>query len=647
MVTNIPKKHRFSATLDAFLRNLAKTGRGRKQAFSMVVDSSLVVMSLWLAYSLRHGQPFSDFYHTWYLFVIMPVATVIVFMSLGIYRWVIRSSNRNLFRQLVKACIVSGITLLIVAFLAPPVQATPRSLFAIYGMLLVIGTTGVRFIWQGLFDSGSRGEPVAIYGAGIAGQQLVQSMALGHEYQPKAFIDDNKLLADSTIAGIAVLDAQTPELMKRLHSLDVERVILAMPSISAADYQKILSRFDKTGLSVQTIPTVAELMSGKASVGQIRDVSISDILGRSEVPPDMNLIGQCVKNQVVLVTGGGGSIGSELCRQILMLAPSKLIVLDNSEPSLYYISEELQALIDQHELTSTSFLPVLGTVTNRKRIDALLLEHRVNTVYHAAAYKHLPIVQSQPEEGVRVNVFGTQCVLEAAMAHDVANFVLISTDKAVRPTNSMGASKRTAELILQAKAREESNTIISMVRFGNVLGSSGSVVPKFKKQIEAGGPITLTDKNITRYFMTIPEAAQLVLQASAVATGGDVFVLDMGEPVRIEDLAITMVGMLGKRLKRDTGNDADIEIVIDGLRDGEKMFEELFIDDGHQQTEITKVFTANEAWITWEQLAPHLTELRVMSDAADRQSLSATLLDLAFSGQIELAEASSRCKVGM
>jgi len=627
-VTEQTNRFRFSSTLDAWLNNLAKTGRGKKQALSVVVDSLIVMVSIWLAYSLRLGYAFSDFRSTAHLFVFMPLLTVVVFLSLGIYRWVIRSTNRRLFRQLIKACIGSALCFVLLTYLLPPDRVTPRSLFAIYGMLLVLGTAGVRYLWQELFDAGRRGEPVAIYGAGSAGQQLASTLASGKEYRPVLFLDDNRRLKDSTIAGLPVLNAGKSDLIARLREFEVGRVILAMPSLNSTEYQKKLARFEKLGFPVQTVPTISEIMSGKENLGHVRDISIGDILGRSEVPADMSLLGQCVRDKVVLVTGGGGSIGSELCLQIASLSPRKLIALDHSEANLYAITEELQCLTNRMDNVEDNFVPVLCTIKDTARVDAVIREYKVDTVYHAAAYKHVPIIEAQPEQGVEVNVFGTLGVLESSIANRVDNFVLISTDKAVRPTNAMGATKRTAELILQAKARQRPHTRISMVRFGNVLGSSGSVVPKFKKQIESGGPITLTHSDITRYFMTIPEAAQLVLQASAIAKGGDVFVLDMGEPIRIEDLATTMVHLYGKRLRRDTGDVNDIEIRVEGLRPGEKMFEELFIDENHRHTIVPKVFTADENWIPWNKLKTQLVNLNQLKD--DKSSLREALLDLAF-----------------
>lgn len=625
------KNKSFSKMLDVWLSNLSKTGRTKKQALSMVVDSLLVVLSLWAAYSLRHGLFFSDFRSTLHLFVLLPLFTVTIFLVFGIYRWVVRSSNVTLFRQILKGCIVASISLVIFTFLFPPDRSNPRSLFIIFGMLLTLGTIGIRYIWRSFFEHGNRGEPVAIYGAGAAGRQLQQSLAQGMDYRPVLFIDDNIGIDGSTVGGIPVVNGNTTDFEKKFKSLEIERVIMAMPQISANDYQLKVEAVSCTDVVVQTIPTYSELVSGEADLAEVRDISISDILGRSEVPPNPQLLSECVRDCVVLVTGGGGSIGSELCRQILLQEPKKLVVLDHSEENLYRITEELTLRIAQYESPTVEFFPHLCSVTDKALVKEIFTTYKIDIVFHAAAYKHVPIIESYPEQGVMVNVFGTLTVLDAAIEANAKHFTLISTDKAVRPTNAMGATKRIAELILQAKSRLPGiNTRISMVRFGNVLGSSGSVVPKFKNQIEANGPITITDPDITRYFMTIPEAAQLVMQASAIAKGGDVFVLDMGEPVRIEDLAVAMVRMYGKKLKRDTGNPSDIEIVVEGLRPGEKMYEELFLSESYGHTKISKVFAANEDWIEWAELVNWLDKLKSCINPVSRTRLKSLVLELAF-----------------
>jgi len=619
---------RFSGTLDNLLRNLSNTGRGRKQAVGMAMDAGLTMLALWIAYSLRHGLAFSDFRATWHVFLILPTVTVLLFASLGIYRWVVRSSTVRLFRQIGKGVLLSGLALVLIVFLMPPDRVTPRSLFVIYAVLLFLGASIVRLLWQGLFDSGRRGEPVAIYGAGTAGRQLASLLERGHEYRPVVFVDDDPSLCDVTVSGLSVVDGTSGELKNALRRRDVGRIVLALPSLPSSEYRKLFDRIESLELPVQTMPSIDELVSNDARLDEIRDISIDDILGRPEVAPDRDALSRRVLGRTVLVTGGGGSIGSELCRQIARLAPEKLIVLDTCEANLYHITEELGG-------GGIEFVPCLGDVTDRTALECLMTDHAIDTIYHAAAYKHVPIIEAQPTIGVETNVFGTLALLETAITHGVADFVLISTDKAVRPANAMGASKRAAEMVLQARARENIATRVSMVRFGNVLGSSGSVVPKFKKQIEAGGPVTLTHPDITRFFMTIPEAAQLVLQASAIAKGGDVFVLDMGEPVKIFDLARSMVRLYGKRLSEETGDSRDIEILESGLRPGEKMYEELFITDAHRPTSITKVFTADEMSLPWNELATHLAAMKDAIARNDTETLRFTLMNLALADHRE------------
>lgn len=630
-----PQSVRFSSTMDSWLKNLAATGRGRKQALSMSADSLLAVISVWLAYSLRHGEIFIDLKSTWYLFVLLPILTVCVFSALGVYRWVIRSSNQRLYRQLVKGCIVSGLLLMSVIFLFPPDRSNPRSLIVIYSMILIISTVVIRAIWKSFFDTGSKGEPIAVYGAGSGGQQLVSLLSMGRDFRPVVFIDDDPLLIGTTLSGFIVLDGASDDLRLNLKRHDICRVVLAMPSISASEYQKNLRKIDDLGFPALTMPSVVELMSGKARVDQIRDVSIGDILGRSEVSPNLSLMSMRVKSKVVLVTGGGGSIGSEVCRQVMNLRPAKLIILDNCEANLYHLMEEFKCLESCLSGIQPELLPVLGSVTDKRLALDLMAKNNVNTIFHAAAYKHVPIVESNPSQGVDVNIFGTLALLDAAIESSVTDFLLISTDKAVRPTNVMGATKRVAELILQAKSKMNHETRISMVRFGNVLGSSGSVVPKFKKQIQSGGPITLTHSDITRYFMTIPEAAQLVLQACSLAKGGDVFVLDMGHPVRIEELAVSMVRLFGKKLRRDTGKSSDIEIVIEGLRPGEKLYEELFISGNCHSTEVKKILSAVEFWMPWNKLHPILKELRGASQRQESEKVREIVMSLAFAGELD------------
>ena len=624
----------WSTTAGALLENLSRTGRGRKQGVSVVADVLTVLACLWLAYTLRLGHPFSDFRSTWHVFALVASGTVLVFTGFGIYRWVVRSSNQRLVGQIAKAAVVSALLVVMVVYLLPPDRRNPRSLFAIYGLLLFAGTMGTRLAWQALVASGSRGEPVAVYGAGATGRRVVRLLQSSSDYRPVVLVDDDPGLAGTTVEGVPVIDGLAGDLRARLARHDVLQVVIAIDTLTHRQLEDKLAFLRALDVQVKIMPSIAELVSGDARPDEIRDISIADILGRSEVVPDIALMGGRVAGRAVLVTGGAGSIGSELARQIQGLGPSRLVVLDNSEAALYEITEELGPAFGTvpGAPSAPAFVPVLGSVKDRRDVDDVLARYGVDIVFHAAAYKHVPIVENQPEQGVETNVFGTLNVVRAAIDAGVADVVLISTDKAVRPANAMGASKRVAEMILQALTREQSATRLSMVRFGNVLGSSGSVVPKFKRQILSGGPVTLTDPDITRYFMTIPEAAQLVLQAAAIARGGDVFVLDMGDPVRIADLARSMVRLYGRALREDTGNPDDVEIVVEGLRPGEKMYEELFLSDEHRDTSVPKISTAEEAWLPWDALERRLDALREMTERRDADGVRRALLELAGAG---------------
>lgn len=626
MHNTIENKSVFTATLRNLARNLSSTGRSRKQVVSIVIDTMLVVFSLWAAFSLRTGEPFTDLLHAFHLFLVLPPLCVLVFASLGVYRWIIRSSNIRLYIQLVKGTALSGLVLLVLMHLFPSAGVNPRSLFVIFALVLMTGTCVLRMIWCGLFDVGKNGMPIAVYGAGSAGSQLVSSLLTGSQFQPVCFIDDNPDLRGSTIQGLPVFAGGSHSLASQLSQLDVAEVVVAIPSLDAIGISMVVSHVESLGIPFKTLPSVTELISGQAKINEIREISIKDILGRNEVTPDPTLLGRCVEGKKILVAGGGGSIGSELCRQIIKLGPSSLTVLDSCEANLYYVTEEITSLLsNMMDLPPIEFNPVLCSITDSNRVHRLFDEFEFDTVYHAAAYKHVPIVESHPEQGVEVNVFGTLNLVDAAIRSKVRSFVLISTDKAVRPANVMGETKRVAELILQAKARDQNDTVISMVRFGNVLDSTGSVVPKFRKQIEAGGPITLTDSKITRYFMTIPEASQLVLQASAIANGGDVFVLDMGEPVSILHLAETMITLHRRQIELMGGRAPDIAIEITGLRPGEKMYEELFIGDDCIETLVTKVMSADEQFLEWSILSSLLNELNLSLSTYSRPKIRQVL----------------------
>jgi len=454
---------------------------------------------------------------------------------------------------------------------------------------------------QSLIQNCRPKEPVIIYGAGSSGMQLVVALQNGDEYLPVAFVDDSHYMIGSTVHGIRVYSPNS--LYELIESFAVRQILLAIPSATNAERKEILNRLEHLPVHVKTVPDLFDMVSGKVGVDEIRDIDIEDLLGRDIVPPNLELLGACISGQSVMVTGAAGSIGSELCRQIININPAKLILLDSFEYGLYELENELKEslqLINSGD--KVEIFALLGSVCNRTQMENAIKSFGVDTVYHVAAYKQVPMVEKNIIEGVQNNIFGTLIAAKSAQKHAVKNFVLISTDKAVRPTNFMGATKRFAEQVLQAMAQGGGATKFSMVRFGNVLGSSGSVVPLFRKQISSGGPVTVTHPEVTRYFMTVQEAAQLVIQAGSMATGGDVFVLDMHEPIRIVDLAKKMVHLMGYDIKDENSYRGDIAIEYTGLRPGEKLYEELLIGESVTGTEHPKIMRAEEETLPWEKL---------------------------------------------
>jgi FlaA1/EpsC-like NDP-sugar epimerase len=467
---------------------------------------------------------------------------------------------------------------------------------------------------------------VLIYGAGSSGRQLHLSLNQSPEYTPLAFVDDDEKLFRSSIQGLRVHSPS--EISDLVSRYKIEKILLAFPSAAISRRNKVLNLLEGLPCEVLSIPSMVDLVSGRESIDQLKEVSIEDILGRDVVPPDEKLMEKNIAGKVVLVSGAGGSIGSELCRQIILLNPSVLVLLDHSEFGLYAIDKELNKLKISNAKLKTKIIPLLGSVQNRSRLNSIFDKFQVKTIFHAAAYKHVPLVEYNTVEGIRNNVFGTLNCVSAAMKSGVESFVLISTDKAVRPTNVMGASKRLAELILQAFAKEQGhNTVFSMVRFGNVLGSSGSVVPLFRSQIKTGGPITVTHPEITRYFMTIPEASQLVIQAGAMGVGGDVFVLDMGESIKIADLASKMVHLSGYSIKDNDNPEGDIAIKFSGLRPGEKLYEELLIGNNVMGTNHDRIMMAQEEMLSWNELKTIIDELDVACKSYDLDSVRRVLVN--------------------
>ena len=614
---------------------LLHLSRRQKRVLQLAVDVLLIWLALWLSFAVRMGawdaaRPFSG--HGW-LFLLAPVIALPIFIRLGMYRAVMRYVGNDALVTIAKAVTLSALVLsLAVYWYRGPTALVPRSMVFNYWWLSLLLLGGLRLTMRQFFignwfepiarrrDIESGTSKVAIYGAGAAGNQLVAALRLGKTMRPAAFIDDDSGIATRTIAGLRVYSPK--HIQQMIDETGVTEVLLAMPSIPRARRREILEALEPYALHVRSIPGFMDLASGRVKVEDLQEVDIADLLGRDAVPPRQDLFERCIKNQVVLVTGAGGSIGSELCRQILASGARTLLLFEHSEFNLYSIHGELQQRIERESLP-IKLVPILGSIRNFERLFDILQTWRVNTVYHAAAYKHVPMVEHNVAEGVLNNLVGTLNAAQASIKAGVANFVLISTDKAVRPTNVMGSTKRLAEMVLQALSRESApllfgddsgvhhvnKTRFTMVRFGNVLGSSGSVIPLFREQIKQGGPVTVTNPNITSYFMTIPEAAQLVIQAGSLGQGGDVFVLDMGEPVKIADLAEKMIRLSGLTVRDERTPHGDIAIEFTGLRPGEKLYEELLIGEDVKPTEHPMIMRAEEDMLPWDELKARLQAL--------------------------------------
>ncbi len=576
---------------------MASLPRRSKRAIMVVADAtgilSATLGALWLT---RAAPPLKG--------VAVPIALLLamaalpLFRQLGLYRSIVRFMGLDL----VIAAYRSVLVLAPVGFLLSlPWMATLEALrvAVTFSALLVVYVAGSRFAVRIFFQL--RYVPtdrVLIYGAGEGGVRLASAISGGQQFTAVAFVDDSRALVGSVINGLEVYGPD--QLARLVKELDISRVLLAMPSVSRRRRRRILNRLEQLPVHVQTMPAITDLISGHAQVDEIREVEVADLLGRDAVPPNELLLDACIRGKSVMVTGAGGSIGSELCRQIMRLAPKRLLLLEISEAALYTIDKELRTL-ETKDALPPEIIPLLGSAHHRNRVCDVLKTYAVDTVYHAAAYKHVPLVEHNMLEGVHNNVFGTLHTAEAAVDAGVRHFVLVSTDKAVWPTNVMGATKRFAEMALQAIHDRGTKTTFSMVRFGNVLASSGSVVPLFRDQIRNGGPVTVTHPDIIRYFMTIPEAAQLVIQAGSMARGSDVFVLDMGKPVRIKDLAEKMIHLMGLTIQDDDNPDGDIEIAYTGLRPAEKLYEELLIGNNVMGTEHPMIMRAEEDFLPWPE----------------------------------------------
>ncbi|WP_363969887.1 nucleoside-diphosphate sugar epimerase/dehydratase [Alcanivorax sp.] len=605
------------------VHRMVSLSRAAKRLIMLGADALAVPLLLWLAYALRLNSPSPEIDDLW-LLVAAPLLLLPALYVFGFYRSIVRYLGAE-----VAWSILAGVTITVVLLAASSYMvsaSTPRSVFLIFWAVLVLYLGGSRFMMRRFLYNvlGKRiaREAVAVFGAGGAGAQLVSGLLSTAELHPLMIVDDAPGKQGTLLCGVPVVGRRALE--KAVERGAIRTVLLALPSESRATRMAVVRWLETLNVHVQTVPSFADIASGKARLEEIKEVSIEDLLGRDAVPPRADLLTRCISGKHVLVTGAGGSIGSELCRQILKLHPSKLVLLEQSEFGLYAIEKELRALAGARS-KDIEIEAVLGSVVNRGLMERLCREHRVDTVYHAAAYKHVPIVEANPSAGVRNNIIGTLEAAQGAEAAHVKHFILVSTDKAVRPTNVMGATKRFAELVLQAIAARGSETVFSMVRFGNVLGSSGSVVPLFRDQIQKGGPVTVTHPDVIRYFMTIPEASQLVIQAGAMAQGGEVFVLDMGEPVRIVDLARTMVHLMGMSVRDEKSPDGDIEIAFSGLRPGEKLYEELLIGDCSTRTEHEMIMQAHEEKLEWDEISFALEAFRKALNRADQDALRALL----------------------
>lgn len=619
--------------------------RRNKAIILISADVFFVLFALWSAFSLRWGVWYVPKGNEWYLFAVSPVLAVPIFVRLGLYRAIIRYIEIRALWTIVQATTLYALVFAFVLY-ESGIKVIPRTVSPLNWLIVMLLIGGSRFIarwWLGetyFHLTGGNGRAsttpykknVIIYGAGSAGIQLASALAHGRDFRPVAFIDDDPLLHRRKANGLRVYPFSSLSYLIDRHQ--ASNVLLAMPSVNRARISELIRLLEPYAVHVMSMPGLSDIAQGRVTIDALQEVDIADLLGRNPVAPDPSLLAATIHGKVVMVTGAGGSIGSQLCREIIRLQPDTLILYEQCEFALYTIDQELAHLLSKSQTGSPDIITILGSVTDAERLTKVCQLFKVQTIYHAAAYKHVPMVEKNPGPAIRNNVFGTLYAAQAAIAAQVELFVLISTDKAVRPTNTMGATKRFAELILQALSLETGNshqTCFTMVRFGNVLGSSGSVVPLFREQIARGGPVTVTDANIIRYFMTIPEASQLVIQAGALAKGGDVFVLDMGEPVRILDLAKRMIHLSGLSIKDEHHPAGEIEIRFTGLRPGEKLYEELLIGDDVASTSHPRIMRANEQIIAWDDLDKLLNALKAAAERDDFQAVR-DILQSAVSG---------------
>lgn len=604
---------------------LAHLSRKQKQILMIISDIAILIFSIWFSFVLRLGSYWSEMIsvNLW-IFFIIPILAIPFFIQFGLYKSVLKFMGTKVivstFQSITVICLVLGFLMMIFREID-----FPRTVVLIFWFVSSISIILVRFIYKGFLYSWDNyvndRKPTIIYGAGSAGAQLVESLRKNHEYAPIAFIDDDEAKHGTFINFTRVHPFS--ELRVLVLRRRVRVILLAIPSLSEPLKRELLKKLSRYPVEVKILPSLSEIVSGKVSIDNIRHVQVEDILGRPPMKAKSSLLKKNISNKNVLITGAGGSIGSELSRQIIQQKPNKIVFLEHSEFNLYSIDLELNSL----NIRKCEIVPVLADATNSIVVDSIVKTHQINTIYHAAAYKHVPMVEKNVVEGVFNNVIGTYNVAMAAKENQVENMVLISTDKAVRPTNIMGASKRLSELVLQGLDSQKTKTCFSMVRFGNVLDSAGSVVPLFRKQIKQGGPVTVTHPKITRYFMSIPEAVQLVIQAGAMAKGGDVFVLDMGEPVKILDLAYRMIHLSGLRPITNENPEGDIKIKFTGLRPGEKLYEELLIGKEVVQSQHPQIMQANEDLISWSEIETIVDNIHAAHQSQDDDLIRQILLE--------------------
>lgn len=608
-----------------YFESVSALERRSKVLIMLLTDTLVLPFAFYSSIALREGTFIPDISEYWWLFFLVPFLTIPIFIRIGLYRAVIRYMDMKVLSTIFYGAFIATLLITTVVALAR-IDTLPRSSLGIFCIFASVYIGATRLFARGFLHQvelrRNDKKRIAIYGAGRAGAQISQALQNSREYTPVLFLDDDPKLQNISVHGLRVYSPADIEALIEKKSLD--EILLALPSAPRSRKRDIIEELRKYNLRIKILPSVADMVSGKVRIEDVREVEIEDLLGRDQVPPREDLLRASIYNRAVCVTGAGGSIGSELCRQVANLSPEKLIIVDTSEFALYQIEKELL-----NSYPHVKVAAYLLDVREQNKLAQVFRDHSVATVYHAAAYKHVPLVELNPASGILNNAQGTYCAAKAAISASVKSFILISTDKAVRPTNVMGASKRLAELVLQSLAEKKSGTTFSMVRFGNVLGSSGSVVPLFREQIKRGGPVTVTHPDIIRYFMTIPEASLLVIQAGSMARGGEVFVLDMGEPVKIADLARRMIRLSGFEVRSADNPEGDIEIQYSGLRPGEKLFEELLIGENALPTNHPAILMAKENFLPESELSPKLENLfRKCEGPASEREIKTALQDI-------------------